>query len=455
MSLKVDRRTLLRGAGTALALPFLEAMIPASALAKPGATAATAPKRLAFMFVPNGQNMKMWRPAAQGEGFALSPTLEPLKNVKGAINVLTGLTQQHAFANGDGAGDHARSAAAWLTGCQPRKTSGANIHAGISADQVAAAKIGNKTRFPSIELGCERGGMAGDCDSGYSCAYSGTIAWRGESTPVAKEVDPRLVFERLFGNVDEGETPEMQKLRQTTEGSILDFVMSDAKNLRGQLGVSDRRKLDEYFDGVREVERRLQWVAKSNAAGAPGTPGGLTAPNGIPADYGAHIRLMGDMMVLAFQADLTRVSTIMFANEGSNRAYRQIGIGEGHHELSHHGGSAEKLEKIKNINRYQMEQVAYILEKMQSIKEANGTSLLDNTLLVYGGGISDGDAHNHNDLPILLAGGGAMGVKTGRHLVYKDGTPMTNLFLTMLDKVGVPADTVATIGDSTGRLQLF
>ena len=453
MSVKLDRRTLLRGAGVALALPALESLAPVAALAKP--TAAAAPKRVAFMFVPNGVNMKAWRPAAQGTGFALSETLEPLKNVKAAVNVLTGLTQQHAFANGDGAGDHARSAAAWLTGCQPRKTSGANIKAGISADQIAAMRVGNKTRFPSIELGCERGGMAGDCDSGYSCAYSGTIAWRSENTPVAKEVDPRLVFERLFGAEDEGETAEMKRLRQTAEGSILDFVMADAKSLRNQMGVSDRRKLDEYFDGVREVERRVQWTQKSAAQNGAATPGGLKPPTGIPADYGDHIRLMGDMMVLAFQSDMTRVATLMFANEGSNRAYRQIGIGEGHHELSHHGGSEDKLSKIKKINHYQMEQLAYILEKMQSIKEANGTSLLDNTLLVYGGGISDGDAHNHNDLPILLVGGSAMGVKGGRHMVYKDGTPMTNLFLTMLDRVGVPADTVASIGDSTGRLQLF
>jgi hypothetical protein len=448
----ISRRTLLRGAGTLMALPLLDAMMPLSALAQT-AKGKAAPKRIAFLFVPNGVNMKTWTPTTVGANYDLPTTLQPLKKMQKAINVMTGLTQKNAFALGDGGGDHARSAAAWLTGCHPRKTSGANIKAGISADQVAAQRIGKNTRFPSLELSIERGGMAGDCDSGYSCAYSHTISWRSETTPVAREVNPRLVFERLFGGAEEGETPEMRQQRIETDRSILDFVMDDAKALQKQLGVEDKRKLDEYFTSVREIEQRVQWADKAGKEGTSGVPGGVAMPEGIPSDQAEHIRLMGDMMILAFQTDMTRICTFMFANEGSNRAYRKIGIAEGHHDLSHHGRSPEKLAKIQQINQFHTEQLAYILEKMQSIKEGNGT-LLDNTLLVYGGGISDGDRHNHDDLPILLAGGANMGVKGGRHIKYNNGTPMTNLFLTMFDKVGIPADTIATLGDSTGRLQI-
>jgi hypothetical protein len=451
MTEPISRRLLLRGAGTALALPFLEAMIPAQAFAAPGKVAAASrvPKRVAFLFVPNGMHMDAWTPKTVG-ALELTPTLQPLAKVKKHLTVMTGLTQKNAFALGDGGGDHARSAAAWLTGCHPRKTSGANIKAGISADQIIAQRLGRNTRYASLELGCERGGLAGDCDSGYSCAYSSTIAWRGESTPVAKEVDPRLMFERLFGQADENESPEARKLRAASDASILDAVMEDAKSLRGKLGISDKRKLDEYFSGVREIEQRMQWTLNSNAETGNGIPGGVKIPNGIPADYGDHIKLVGDMMVLAFQADMTRVSTFMFANEGSNRSYRKIGIAEGHHELSHHGKAEEKLEKIQQINQFHTTQLAYILEKMAAIKEADGSSLLDNTLLVYGGGISDGDRHNHDDLPLLLAGRGGGMHPTGRHLRFPKETPMTNLFLSMLDRSGVRID---KLGDSTGRLQ--
>lgn len=459
---RISRRTLLRGAGTILSLPLLEAMMPLTALAQSGGARAAmgkdAPVRLAFLFVPNGMHMPAWTPGEEGALPATLPTiLEPLKGVKNSLNVLTGLAQHNASALGDGGGDHARSAAAWLTGCHPVKTSGANIKAGVSADQLAAKYLGKETPFPSLELGCERGGMAGDCDSGYSCAYSSTISWRTENTPVAKEVDPRLVFERLFSMGDVTETAEMRDRRTAENKSILDFVMEDARSLQRKLGANDRRKLDEYFSGVREIEQRLQWVERANRdAAAPDSKGTgkLTVPNGIPADYGEHIRLMGDMMILAFQADLTRICTLMFANEGSNRSYRNINIPEGHHELSHHGQVVDKQEKVRQINRFHTEQLAYILERMKSIKEGDRT-LLDNTLLVYGGGISDGDRHNHDNLPILVAGSAGGRVKTGRHIRYAHNTPMTNLFLTMMDRVGVPADRVGTLGDSTGRLQLF
>ena len=442
MSQTISRRTVLRGVGTALALPLLEGMLPLSALAQ---SAKPQAKRVAFFFVPNGMHMPDWTPTTEGKDFALPYLMEPLKNVRQSLTVLTGLTQDKARANGDGGGDHARSAAAWLTGCQPRKTSGANIKAGISADQIAARTVGKKTKFPSLEIGCERGGMAGDCDSGYSCAYSSSISWRGEATPVAKEVDPRLVFERLFGVSDPTETAQSRYRRNLYNQSILDFVAEDASRLKRQLGKQDQGKLDEYFASVRDIEQRLAWQEKATKevklAGVP-------VPVGVPKDYDEHIRLMGDMMILAFQSDLTRVSTFMFANEGSNRSYKQINIGEGHHELSHHGRAEEKQQKIRAINRFHMEQFAYIVNKMQSIKEGDGT-LLDNSMLLYGGGISDGDRHNHDDLPLVLVGKGGT-LRTGRHIRYPKETPMSNLFLSMLDRMGVRAE---NIGDSTGRLQ--
>jgi len=448
---KLDRRALLRGAGITLALPLLEAMLPLSALAQSGGSKAIAPVRLAFLFVPNGMNMVDWTPQAEGKNFALPYLMEPLAPVQNSLTVFTGLTQHNAEALGDGGGDHARSASAWLTGCHPRKTNGADIKVGVSADQIAAQYVGKYTRFPSLELGCERGGLAGDCDSGYSCAYSNSIAWRSESTPVAKETDPRLVFDRLF-SVDASSTGQIgdnAKSRELYQQSVLDCVMADASRLSRQLGGHDRQKLDEYLTGIRELERRLQLIEKQEATtGDPSFAGAIQRPSSMPEQYSDHVRLMGDMMVLAFQADLTRVSTFMFANEGSNRSYRQIGIAEGHHELSHHGRAPEKLAKIRQINRFHIEQLSYIAQKMQSIKEGNGT-LLDNTMLVYGGGISDGDRHNHNDLPVMMLGRGGGRVKAGQHVRYQDGTPMTNLFITMFDKMGIP---IEHLGDSNGKL---
>jgi hypothetical protein len=441
----------LRGFGTALSLPLLEAMMPLTALAQSG-TKSKHPVRMAFVFVPNGINMEHWTPKAEGKFSDVLPSvLAPLADLKANVNLLTGLTQRNAFALGDGAGDHARSAAAWLTGCHPRKTSGANIQAGISFDQLMANHIGDKTRFSSIEIGCERGGLAGDCDSGYSCAYSNSISWRSPNTPVAKEVDPRLVFERLFQNGDPNETPAARDARIAENKSILDFVLADAKSLHNKLGVTDRMKLDEYMTGVREIERRLTVAEQtSQQAGLTNKLSGM--PSGIPADYTEHVRLLGDMMVLAFQTDITRVGTFMFANEGSNRSYKMIGVNDGHHELSHHQRNAEKLEAIRKINQFHVDNLAYMLRKMRDVREGDRT-LLDNTMVVYGGGIGDGDRHNHDDLPILVAGGAATGIKSGRHIKYKNNTPMTNLFLTMADKAGVP---VESIGDSSGRLdQLF
>jgi hypothetical protein len=442
----ISRRTLLRGLGTAFALPALEAMIPATALAQSGKKAARV-NRMVFMFVPNGINMKAWTPTTEG-AFELTPTLQPLKNVKDSISILSGLSQNNAAALGDGGGDHARSAAAFLTGCHPRKTDGADIKNGMSADQLAAMHVGSKTFFPSLEIGCERSGQSGNCDSGYSCAYSSNIAWRGEASPVAKELDPRLVFERLFSNGNPGDTQESITRRRIYRHSILDSVMEDAGRLKSRLGTHDQSKLDEYFSSVREIEHRLEWAEKSNTASKISAN---DRPTGVPSDFGEHIRLLGDMMVLAFQADLTRICTFMVTNDGNNRSYKEIGVPEGHHDCSHHGGNPEKLAKVQQINTFHTTQLAYILEKMQSIKEPEG-SLLDNTMFIYGAGISDGDRHNHDDLPILLAGKGAGTIKSGHHTSFKNGTPMTNLFLSMLDRMGVPAE---KIGDSTGRLNML
>jgi hypothetical protein len=441
----IDRRSLLKGLGTAMALPMLERMIPTGALA---ARAAAQPiVRSAYLFTVNGVDINHWTPATDGVLTELPAVLNPLADVKQHFNVLTGLSQHYAFANGDGPGDHARSCACWLTGVQARKTSGADIRNGVSVDQVAAQHIGHLTKFPSLELGCERSAVAGDCDSGYSCAYSSNIAWKNETTPVAKEVNPRLVFERLFGNGDDEEQGESLDRRQLLKQSLLDFVSEDASRLKSRLGTHDLRKMDEYFTAVREIEERLIRFERTTALAESA---GFKPPVGIPGDYGEHIRLMGDMMILAFQCDLTRTCTLMYANDGSNRTYAQIGVPEGHHDMSHHGGDPVKLEKKRKIDTFHVEQLAYMLRKMQSIKEPTGGTLLDNTVLVYGAGISDGNAHNHDNLPILVAGRGGNKIQTGRHIRYADNTPLDNLYLSILDRVGVPTD---HLGDSSGQLK--
>jgi hypothetical protein len=437
----ISRRTLLQGLGVSLALPLLEAMGPRSVFA---AEAPVAPVRMAFMYVPNGMHMETWTPAQEGTGYELPWTLEPLAALKSDFNVLTGLTQQKAFANGDGGGDHARALATFLTGCQARKTDGADIRAGVSVDQLAAWEAGKFTRFPSLEIGCDPAAVSGSCDSGYSCAYSSNIAWKSESQPVPKEVDPKLVFERLFSNGRSGESEAARERREKYSKSVLDFVADDAKRLSSKVSGTDRRKLDEYMTAVREVEQR---VAKS-ALMKDMPEVAAKKPAGVPSDYAEHIRLLGDLMVLAFQTDTTRVSTFVFANEGSNRSYGFIGVPDGHHDLSHHESKEEKLEKIRKINRFHVEQFAYILGRMKEIKEGEGT-LLDNSMIVYGSGIGDGNRHNHDDLPVLMAGKAGGSIDTGRHIKYENGTPMTNLYLSMLDRMHAH---VESLGDSSGRL---
>ncbi len=438
----ISRRTILKGLGTAVALPWLEAMTPLATRA--AAPAIAAPRRMAFFYVPNGVHMPDWTPAGGETGFPLPEILRPLDPFKDDLLVLTGLTQDGAFAHGDGGGDHARSLASFLTGTHPLKTAGFGIKAGVSVDQVAAQKVGKSTRFPSIELGIDRGAQAGNCDSGYSCAYSSNISWRSESTPMAKEINPQLVFERLFAGQLSHESAEARARREKYRKSILDFVSEDARQLRGKLGQVDRQKVDEYLTSVRELETRLARVEKMPAVDLKG----VRLPTGVPKDNREHIRLMFDVLALAFQTDSTRIATFVYANEGSTKSYKFIGVPEGHHDLSHHGKDPDKQAKIKKINVYHIEQFAYFLDKLRSIREGEGT-VLDHSMIVYGSGISDGDRHNHDDLPILVAGKGSGTLKGGRHLVYPRNTPLNNLYLSMLDRVGAPTP---ALGDSTGPL---
>jgi hypothetical protein len=400
---------------------------------------------LAFIFVPNGVHLPSWTPETEGYGFELPYTLKPLQPVLDDLLVISGLTHDKGRANGDGPGDHARSASVFLTGAQPRKTSGADIRSGISVDQAAAQAAGHATRFASLELGCESGRGAGSCDSGYSCAYSNSISWSSEATPLGKEINPRSTFERLFANGQSAEMDKSQELRLKLRKSVLDFVSEDANRLQKKLGASDRQKLDQYLTGVREIERRMESASDSSTIE---TDVDYPTPEGIPEDYGQHIRLMCDMLVLAFQTDSTRISTMMFANAGSNRSYKQININDGHHELSHHGGDAKKQAKIRDINRFHIQQFSYLLQKMKATPDGEG-NLLDHSTICYGSGLSDGNRHNNENLPVLLAGGGNGAIDTGRHLRARSETPMCNLFMSLLDHFGTPVD---YIGDSTGQL---
>jgi hypothetical protein len=442
---RISRRTVLQGLGAAVALPWLEAMGPVgswglAAATAPAAGARPAPNRLAFIYVPNGKNMADWTPAAAGRLNELPHILQPLAPVKDELLVLTGLTADKARAHGDGGGDHARALAAFLTGCQPRKTDGTDIRAGVSVDQVAASRVGDQTRLASLEIGCEHGAMAGNCDSGYSCVYSSTMSWRSATQPLPKEVNPRLVFERLFGS-----GPDAQRARRDARRkSVLDFVREDAGDLRNKVGINDRRKLDEYFGSIRDIEQRMERAAKMPPVAAPAGP----RPTGVPGNFQEHIRLMCDLMVLAFQADITRVVTFVVTNEGSNRPYPFIGVPEGHHDLSHHGNDPAKKRKIRDINRFHVTQLAYLLTKLKGIREGDGT-LLDHCMVAYGSGNSDGNAHNHDDLPLLLAGKGCGTIRPGRHVRYAKETPLNNLWLALLDRMSVK---LAGLGDSTGAL---
>jgi hypothetical protein len=436
-SFQIDRRTFLRGVGVGVALPWLEAMAPRARAAE------DEPTRLVFVFAPNGKHMPDWTPSAEGPLTAELPyLLAPLAAHREQLLVLSGLGHDTARAHGDGPGDHARASATFLTAVHPKKTAGADIRVGVSVDQVAAEKLGRATRFRSLALGIEGGRRAGRCDSGYSCAYVSNLSWRSPSTPNAKEVVPRRVFERLFGG-ERHLTPAQRKRRRDVRTSVLDLVRGDAKRLHGRLGGADRLRLDEYLTAVREVERR---VAEAEQAPAPERP---DLPNGVPRDRRKHMRLMADLMALALQADLTRVVTYMVGNAGSNHAYRDLGARDGHHRISHHRGDVEKQKLIRAINRFHTEELAYLLDRFSKTQAGEG-SLLDRSLVLYGSGIRDGNRHDHHDLPILLAGGGG-GVVGGRHLRSEKRTPLANLFVSMLGLAGV---SVSRFGDSTGRVDL-
>ncbi len=448
----LSRRHFLRGLGACMALPAFESFRPFAALAagtpaagKLATTATGAPLRMAFVYFPNGAIQNTWWPKGEGAEFELNRTMQPLEKVKRHLQVLGGLDHVNATPGPDGAGDHARASGSFLTGVRVRKTAGADIHAGISIDQVAANQIGHLTRFPSLELTCDAVRKSGNCDSGYSCAYQYNLAWRSATQPIAPEPNPRLLFERLFGGGAPGARKESLQRRQQQQRSILDFVLDDARALQGQLAARDKEKLEEYLASVREIKKRLE---KSERFGAAPDPAAAT-PAGVPASYEEYIQIMYDMMVLAFQTDSTRVATFLLANEGSNRAFPEIGIAEGHHYLTHHQNKQEMIEKVAEIDLFYTRQFARFLEKMEQTKDADGKSLLHNSMIVYGSGNSDANRHTHVNLPVILAGGGGGALTPGRYAKH-GGQPMSNLFLSMADRLGVKG--LNRHGDSTGRI---
>lgn len=442
-SLQIPRRAFLRGLGVSIALPMLECMMPAAR----AATTFGPPRRLVFVYLPNGMHMPDWTPKAAGTLGDLPPTLQALAPFRSNFQVLSGLAHVNARALGDGPGDHARANACFLTGVHPRKTAGADIHVGTSVDQIAAQQIGKNTRLPSLELTCDNSGrQAGSCDSGYACAYQNSISWRSENTPMPPIYDPRLIFERLFGTEDDPELAAGRALRESCRKSILDVVREDARAFQTRLGATDRRKMDEYLTSLRETEVAIEQQAKFKTS-LPKPQ--MSRPDGIPADFSDHLRLMYDLLALALQTDSTRIATFMVQREGSNRPYPWIGVTDGHHDLSHHGGSSEKQAKIAKINRYHLEQFAYFMGKLQNMREGM-SSVLDSSMIVCGSAIADGDRHQHHDLPVLLCGAGAGALKPGRHVEFPKETPMTNLYLSLLAQIGVKAERV---GDSTGPLK--
>jgi hypothetical protein len=437
------RRTFLRGLGATLALPMLDAMVPALWADKTGAVR---PRRLGFIYLPNGvarddSRVNYWKPAA-GPELQMSPILAPLEPFRQRMVVLSGLSHVQAEPWGDGNGDHTRGTSTWLSGVHPKHTEGGDIHNGITADQIAAQTLGQDTVFSSLEIGLDLNSTVGDCENGYSCAYMNTLAWRSPTMPLPTEPNPRMVFERLFAG---GGTEEERRARMRKSRSILDSVNAEMTRLQQSLGSPDRARVTEYFDALRDVERRIQKSEQASAESSIPIP---ERPAGIPDNFSDHVKMMFDLQWLAFQGDLTRVTTFMMGREISSRTFPEIGIVEAHHGLSHHRDDPAQIAKVAKINTLQSQLFGYFLDKLQSTPDGDGT-LLDHTLLLYGAGLANPNAHSHRDLSLLVAGGTKEQLQGGRHLTYKLDTPMTNLLLTMLDKAGVPAE---TLGDSTGRL---
>jgi len=439
----LPRRTFLRGMGVTIALPLLDAMIPAfSVLAK---TPMRPVKRLGFIYTPNGATMSAWTPAGEGPALTeLSPTLSPLAPFRDQVIVPTGLSQRMAESMGDGNGEHSRGQTVWLSGVHPKRTEGADVESGITVDQIAAQALGKDTPLLSIEMALEQNYLVGNCDNGYSCVYWNTISWRTPTTPLPMEVNPRVVFERMFGD---GGTPQ-QRLEQIREDrSILDSVKDAITGLQGRLGAGDRTRVAEYLDSMREIERRIQVAEKQSGESPIALP---DRPVGAPESYDEHAKLMFDLAVVAFQADITRVFTLLLGREQTNRPYPFIGVPEAHHSVSHHQNDPIKLAKAAKINAYHINLLARFAGKLRDIKDGDGT-LLDHSMILQGSGLSNSDQHSHIDLPLVLVGGGAGQLKGGRHLRFPKDTPMNNLHMSLLEKVGVP---VEKFGDSTGSMEL-
>jgi hypothetical protein len=438
----LPRRAFLRGLGTTLALPLLDSMAPAMAGTKVGKP----PVRLGFVYVPNGIIPGAWTPSTEGKDFSFNRIMQPLEAYRENLVVLSGLAQVNGRSFGSGGGDHARAGATWLTGVHPKKTGGFGIQAGVSADQIAAQELGKSTEFASLELSIDSPSLAGSCDSGYSCAYTNTISWRSETTPLPMEVNPRVVFERLFG--DGQSTDPAARLKALQEQrSILDYLAGSLDRIETKLGQSDRRKLTEYLEAIRDIERRIQKAEERNAAVEVPL---INRPSAIPEDLTEHMKLMMDLQVIAFQADLTRVITFMMGREGSNRSYRHLGVPDGHHNCTHHQNDPEKIEKTTLIDTYHVQMFSYMVEKLKATPDGDG-SLLDHSMILYGSSLSDGNNHLHDNLPLVLVGGGAGSIKGGRHVKYAGETPMNNLLLTMLETAGV--QTSEKFGDSTGKVE--
>ena len=442
------RRAFLRGLGVSLALPTLESLRASSQLyaaTSPLATTASGmPLRLGFIAFANGSNYQRWLPKGEGKDYELNETFAPMKELKDKFQVITNLAHDSANNWGDGPGDHARSGASFLTGCHAWKTLGSRLHLGISVDQIAARQIGHLTRIDSLQLGVEGTRLYGSCDTGYPCAYQYNISWASETLPLSPEPNPRAVFEKLFGAGAGAEREANLRQRLARRKSVLDFVLSDVNRLNRDLGRNDQQKVQEYLDGVRKLEQQIEKAERFKLPDAT-----LPQPAGIPGSHEEHVDLMYDLMAFAFQTDSTRVISYCVAPEGSNRPFPELGIAEGYHFLTHHSGNQEKILKVAKIERWYMERFARFLRNLDSMKDADGKSVLENSMIVYGCAIGDGNRHNHDELPIVLAGQGGGAANPGRHLKLKDSTPMTNLYVAMLNRAGVKAERV---GDSTGVL---
>ena len=433
----LPRRTFLRGVGATLALPFLDAMVPAMSARAPGTS------RFAVIYVGNGMNMFDWIPPTEGLGFELSPILQPLEPFRNRALVLTGLDNYPATDQGDTGGQHPRAAPAFMSSVHPKQTEGADVQAGTTVDQMIAELICRDSKLPSLEVSVDRNDVVGACDHGYACAYMNSMSWKSPTQPLPAETNPRFVFERLFGS---GDTAEARAIRVQEDRSILDGLAEEISALSSRLGGHDRTKLGEYLDAIRDVEQRI--------AGAELTNGDFAVPErpvGVPETFRDYAELMFDLQVLAFQADVTRVTSFMMARENINRSYNEIGLPEAHHSMSHHGNNPEKMQDFSKLNTYHVDAVAYYLDKLQSVPDGDGT-LLDGTVVLYGSGMSDGNTHNNYSVPVVVIGGPENGLEGNRHLVYPKGTPLANLSLSLLSKFGVG---VEQFGDSTGQLPLL